>query len=289
MDYKILIVDDKKEYLQTAMQYIIEDSIPYALLCALNGESGVDIATKEIPDIIIMDWEMPGMSGIDAIRELKQNEQTKDIPVIISTGLRMLPSDLKVAFDAGASDFIRKPLEKTEFISRISSHLKMADYLKTIKLQENIIAQGKINHLNEKIDSLQSKIDNDNTLILFFNDTLQSILKKLEKANIENHNSQKEIQEISTILKQSINSLKQNFSNQSAPGKLFVKRLLEKHANLTHQEIQLCFMLKNKLSTKDIATITFREESSVKVSRSRLRKKLELKGDENLLTYIDRY
>lgn len=289
MDYKILIVDDKKEYLQTAMQYIIEDSIPYALLCAQNGKRGIEVAIKEVPDIIIMDWEMPVMNGIDAIKELKQNKITTDIPIIISTGVRMSPTDLKIAFDAGASDFIRKPLEKTEFISRISSHLKLATYLKTIKSQENIIATTKIKHLNEKIDSLQSKIDNDNNLVLFFNNTLQSILNKLEKVNVENTSSQKRIQEISTILNQSLKSLKQNFSYKSAPGKLFVEKLLEQHADLTHQEIQLCFMLKNKFSTKDIATITFREESSVKVSRSRLRKKLKLNVDENLITYIDRY
>ena len=289
MDSKILIVDDKREYIQTAMQYIIEDAIPYALLCALNGEDGVEIAVKETPDVIVMDWEMPGINGIEAIKQLKQIESTKEIPVIVSTGIRMSAEDLKVAFDAGASDFIRKPLEKTEFISRISSHLKIANQFRTIKAQQNVLVNKHTIQLKEKIDSLEATLDDDNTFILFLNNALQSILYSLESGGNKKPHSKQEITKLATQLKQLIVSLKRNGLDKKRPGSQFAKKLLEKHPNLTPQEIQLCFMLKNKMCTKDIANITFREESSVKVSRSRLRKKLSLKESDNLNAYFQKF
>jgi DNA-binding response OmpR family regulator/DNA-binding CsgD family transcriptional regulator len=289
MNKRLLIVDDEKEYLQTAMSYIIEDSIPHALLCAPNGKMGVEIAIKELPDIIIMDWEMPEMNGIEAIKQLKNIEATKDIPVIMATGIRLTKDDLKIAFDAGASDFIRKPLEKTEFISRISSHLKMADYLKSIQQKNEIIDSMEIERLNSKIDALESKKENDNNLFLSFTDTLKSIQLKLEELDCSDQNTKAKIETISSQIRQSINCFMNSCSDLNKPDKNFIKSLLGRFGNLTTGELQLCFMLKNKLSTKDIATISFREESSVKVARSRLRKKLGLNESANLVAFLEQY
>ena len=286
MESKILIVDDQKEYLQTAMRYIIEDSIPYALLCAPDGEAGVEIAIMELPDIIIMDWEMPGMNGIDAIKHLKQNLSTKDIPVIMATGIRLSPEDLKTAFAAGASDFIRKPLEKTEFIARISSHLRMANHLKTIKKQEEELAAAAIAKLQEKIQFLQAKSEDDKAKFLFFHNMLLTFREKLTSMNIAGCSFEPEMKALLGQLEQSVRSLKKFDGKIDSPDKNFIHNLLNNHGNLTPQEIQLSYMLKNDLNTKDIATITFREEGSVKVARSRLRKKLQLDEAHNLVTYL---
>jgi len=290
MTHKILIVDDNKEYIQTAMKYIIEESVPYALLCANNGKTGVEIALIELPDIIIMDWEMPEMDGITAIKQLKKHDTTKYIPVILSTGIRISTTDLKTAFDAGASDFIRKPLEKTEFVARVSSHLQMSDYIKTIKKQQETITQNTIDNLNEKIETLTSKSESDFASISFFNNVLNSLLIKLnEIKKCESDELEDQIDSVLSQVKQSIKSISLHVNNQNSPNEIFIKSVLNRHKNLTPQEIQLCYMLKNKLSTKDIASITFREESSVKVSRSRLRKKLKLNETENLTTYLKQF
>jgi DNA-binding response OmpR family regulator/DNA-binding CsgD family transcriptional regulator len=290
MNKKILIIDDQVEYLQTAMLYIIEDSVPHALLCAPNGKTGVDIALKEIPDIIIMDWEMPEMNGIEAIKQLKKNKTTKDIPVIMATGMRMTKDDLKIAFDAGASDFIRKPLEKTEFISRVSSHLNMADYIKNIQNKTKIIDTMEIERLNREIDALKSKKENEQSLLVLFTDTLNSILKKVESLENSLPEPNQKVEPIKTQLRQSVNYFaKCNISEQDKPDEKFIKNLLIKYRNLSTGDIQLSFMLKNGLSTKDIATLTCREESSVKVARSRLRKKLNLKESDNLITFLEQF
>lgn len=288
MDSKILIIDDEKEYLQMAMSYIVEESIPNALLFAPNGKVGIEVAIKEIPDIIIIDWEMPEMNGIDAIRKLKEIEATKDIPVIMSTGIRLSPDDLKTAFEAGASDFIRKPMEKTEFIARVTSHLRMAGYINTIIEKRNLITETATEHLNEKVYELQTRIDENKTQITFYNDVLESITSKLEIIKYNGDNIKENINSVINQIQQSVKKIKNIFSGLEKPNETFVKSLLKKHSNLTPQEIQLSFLLKNNLSSKDIATITFREESSVKVMRSRLRKKLRLEETVNLVSYMER-
>jgi len=230
------------------------------------------------------------MDGIEATRCLKNIVATRNIPVILSTGIRLSPADLKIAFDAGASDFIRKPLEKTEFIARISSHLKMAEYIKTIQRQENEIAEATISRLNEKVESLQMKIDDNKAVLTFFYNTFENVHSKIDAVDCINvDNAKNDLVKISAHIKQAVRSLKSHFSNADKPNDVFVKKLLGVHPNLTPQEIQLCFMLKNKLSTKDISAMTFREESSVKVSRSRLRKKLLLKDSENLVVYLEQF
>ncbi|UCD33139.1 MAG: response regulator [Desulfobacterales bacterium] len=81
---KILIVDDSPEIVEV-IQYILE-AAGYAVIAAAEGQSGVKKALEESPDLIIMDIVMPKMSGGEAVKILKANEKTKDIPVIFLTG-----------------------------------------------------------------------------------------------------------------------------------------------------------------------------------------------------------
>jgi phosphoserine phosphatase RsbU/P len=75
------------------------------------------------PDIILMDWQMPVMSGIEALKELKHNENTKNIPVIMLTASEATNE----AFEAGASDYILKPFEKTELVARVNTLLELVN------------------------------------------------------------------------------------------------------------------------------------------------------------------
>lgn len=287
MDIKILIVDDKKEYLQTAMGYIIEDSIPYALMCAPDGKKGVEIAITELPDIIIMDWEMPGMDGIKATKLLKQNQITKDIPVIIATGIRISSTDLKEAFEAGASDFIRKPLEKIEFIARINSHLKHVEYLKKIKSQSEIIANKEKDKLNDIISTLNSSNEENREIISFYKNMLSSLSLKINNFTSNDKENSKQLKPLSHAIELALKKSNNILDNKNAPTNKFIKSLLKLHSDLTQQEIQLCFFIKNDFQSKEIAKLTFRETGSVKVQRSRLRKKLKLKESNNLFTYLN--
>ena len=131
--YKILVVDDLKDNLITLVDLIEQNKENWEIFQANRGELACIIAEKEQPDLIIMDWEMPELSGIEATRRIKQNEKTKDIPVIICTGIMTSSEHLEAAFESGAVDFIRKPIDRIELHSRMQSMLLLSESYKNIK------------------------------------------------------------------------------------------------------------------------------------------------------------
>ncbi len=132
-NYTILVADDQPSNLESILNFFEESNEPYSVLQAIHGEMACMIAKKKQPDLIIMDWEMPVMNGIDAIKKLKSDKKTKDIPVIMASGVMVSSEHLKTALDAGAVDYIRKPIDKVELIARVRSMLELSDSYKQIK------------------------------------------------------------------------------------------------------------------------------------------------------------
>ncbi len=139
--HKILVVDDNVEYADRIIDFLNETDIPFTFFQALNGKIACAIAEKKLPDLIITDWDMPEMDGIMLIKHLKSTESTKDIPIIMCTGVMTKTENLKTALDAGAIDYIRKPIEKLELIARVHSMLKLSDSMKKIKEQNILLLQ----------------------------------------------------------------------------------------------------------------------------------------------------
>ena len=129
--YKILIVDDEPSNLEVIVEYL--DGENYQLLIAPNGKKAYELAVRTKPSLIIMDWDMPVMDGIEATRLIKNNPKTKDIPVVISSGIMIKPEHLETALQAGAVDYIRKPVEEIELKARVRSMLKLSESYKKIK------------------------------------------------------------------------------------------------------------------------------------------------------------
>jgi len=131
--YKILVVNDDISSLQTIVNYVEESSSNYVVFQALNGLTGLKIAREKKPDLIIVDWDMPGMNGIAFIIELKKEEETSDIPVIMATAVMTSVEHLNIALKAGAVDYIRIPLDKTELTARVYSMLELSKSYQKIK------------------------------------------------------------------------------------------------------------------------------------------------------------
>jgi signal transduction histidine kinase len=150
----ILIIDDEQTFLDVIAKNLDSN---YKVLQALDGEMGIMVAKKFLPDIIICDWEMPKMNGIDAIKELKSTPETSDIPVIMATGKMTSAKNLETALSAGAIEYIRKPIDPIELTARINSTYKLAQYYKELKIKnKEIEEQNKAlfqyqNHLEEMI------------------------------------------------------------------------------------------------------------------------------------------
>ena len=132
---RILVADDDSASIKVFNQFLSAANPNYEILSAPNGELATKIAKVKQPDLIIMDWTMPVMSGIDAIQILKGDPETAEIPIIMASGKESSHS-LKIALVAGAIDYIRKPIDQIEFIARINSALELSRSYKKIRQQQ---------------------------------------------------------------------------------------------------------------------------------------------------------
>ncbi len=117
----VLVVDDTPDTLALLHDSLVESG--YTVLIADNGKTALKISLEMTPDIILLDALMPAMDGFEVCRLLKQDLNTRHIPVIFMTGLT--ESEHVVAgFSAGGIDYVTKPLSPIEVIARINTHLK---------------------------------------------------------------------------------------------------------------------------------------------------------------------
>jgi DNA-binding response OmpR family regulator len=98
----------------------------YEVLTAYNGKSGIEIAQNELPDLILLDVMMPDINGFEVCKTLVGDSRTSDIPIILVTA-KTDPEDIKEGLDAGAYDYIKKPINKIELLARVKSELKLSD------------------------------------------------------------------------------------------------------------------------------------------------------------------
>ena len=97
-------------------------SLGYEVIFAVDGGKALEIATKEKPDLVLLDVMMPVMNGFQVLRKLKSQEETKNIPVIMLTS-KVQEKDIVVGLEAGAADYITKPFSFAELIARVNRTL----------------------------------------------------------------------------------------------------------------------------------------------------------------------
>lgn len=126
--HQILIVDDNP-YSVSLISVVLSKNMDCELSVAFDGASAIKKAQEIKPDLILMDWQMPGIDGIRSIELLKEDANTASIPVIMITCLSE-KTDLEKAFNTGVVDYIRKPFEAVELLARVKSVLQINDYYK---------------------------------------------------------------------------------------------------------------------------------------------------------------
>ncbi len=129
----LLLVDDEPVNLRVLKQLLAPY---YNLVFAKNGEEAIRLAHSQLPDLILMDVMMPGMTGFDACKQLKADSVTASIPVIFVTALSDEHDEAR-GFEAGGVDYVTKPVSPTVVLARIKTHLSLvqADELKRTRLQ----------------------------------------------------------------------------------------------------------------------------------------------------------
>lgn len=102
----ILVIEDE-EHIRTILKYNLELD-GFNVFLAEDGLTGLDAAREDKPDLILLDWMMPGLDGLQVLSELKHDERTKDIPVFMLTAKSMM-AEVGRALYEGADDYITKP------------------------------------------------------------------------------------------------------------------------------------------------------------------------------------
>ncbi|MEI6557530.1 MAG: diguanylate cyclase [Rhodospirillaceae bacterium] len=117
----ILICDDEPTNIEILVG-IFEDD--YEIIIALDGEQALDLARSERPDLVLLDVMMPGLDGYQVCARLKSEPETADIPVIFITGLGDERAETQ-GFDAGAIDYVTKPINPVIVRRRVSTHVEL--------------------------------------------------------------------------------------------------------------------------------------------------------------------
>lgn len=396
---KLLLVDDEPLNLKLYDKMLKDHD--FQIITAINGKDCLDKVHEHFPDLILMDWNMPVMDGIEALEILKKDETTKDIPVLMITGVMTSSEDLSFAMSVGAIDFLKKPFDRLELSARVRNILLLSETLKALKSQnsslenKNLFITSLIEsiphpviysslegillmcnkffaefletdksdligksvyryflsnevgfHVQKDVELIQSRtalsyekngFPGNRTFIISKNVVLDNQdnpigiitaftdISELKKANEDIVNTKK-IELITSTLKlmhlnemnsslindlvkvtphtnkegqelirQITNKYKMNMAEQiwndfearfENAFDSFYRVLLEKFPNLTPNERKLCALLRSGLSSKDIAVLTFQNPQSVDVARYRLRKKLNLVNEENLIDFL---
>ncbi|HXZ93868.1 MAG TPA: response regulator [Burkholderiales bacterium] len=112
----VLIVEDNEKNMKLARDVL--QAKGYATLEAVTGEEGVRLAREKTPDLVLMDIQLPGISGIEAFRQLRADARTAAIPVVALTA-SVTPTDRNQINQAGFSAFLGKPINLKEFLDTV--------------------------------------------------------------------------------------------------------------------------------------------------------------------------
>jgi len=118
---RILVIEDHEENRRLLRDLLT--SFGYELIEAVTGEDGLTAAEMQVPDLILMDIQLPGIDGYETTRRIKANPALRHIPVIAVTSYALSGDDVK-AFAAGCDAYVTKPFDPGELLEKIREHLK---------------------------------------------------------------------------------------------------------------------------------------------------------------------
>jgi class 3 adenylate cyclase/CheY-like chemotaxis protein len=134
---KILAVDDTPENLRLLEAILAPRG--YQLVTAESGTAGLEAVLREHPDLVMLDIIMPGLNGYDVCRRLRDDPNTRFLPIVMITASG--DQERVQALEAGADDFIAKPFNQLELLARVRSLLRIKEYHDTIKQQSSELAE----------------------------------------------------------------------------------------------------------------------------------------------------
>jgi PAS domain S-box-containing protein len=131
--HRILVVDDDAVTRHILVGYLTRAG--YETATAQSGDEALDLASRSLPSLVLLDLVIPAPDGYEILRRLRASARTRDLPVVVLTALEG-DEEIERAFEAGADDFLRKPFRAGELLARIRGQLRLRGYLVALAQKE---------------------------------------------------------------------------------------------------------------------------------------------------------
>ncbi len=279
----ILVVDDDAENRAIVAQIFVKMLPHIRVLAANDGLMALDILAKKNIDIILLDWEMPKLNGLETLIKIKNMPIFFHIPVVIYTGVMTTNHNLATALELGAIDFLRKPTDPIELVARIKSILTQKENVEKRLAIEKEMAEFKQMMLKKENETLKADLQNNLLLLAQKNELLINIKNLCEK------NSQPDdVQMGKKISKQIDTELNDNVYWSTFLEKIntldsqFINRLTTQYPKLTPNEIRISALIRCNIDNKSIANLLNITTESLMTARYRMRKKMNMENEDNL-------
>jgi len=182
----ILVIDDDRGSLELIASTL--EDFGYSVVKTVKPIDGLTMASELKPDLVVLDWYMPKMDGLQVLKKLKEQKTTKEIPVVMATGIKTASEDLKQALEAGAVDFVRKPIDDVELEARVKSALSLVhyynesrDHLKTIHRQEKEMIRQKAEEYKRELERKKRELISNALRLLQNMESTTAMMEDLKK------------------------------------------------------------------------------------------------------------
>ena len=135
---KILIADDVTDNLSLLSRYLVNEG--YSIITASNGIRALELTRSEMPDLVLLDVNMPDKDGFEVLKDIRMDPAIEHIPVIILTAARLEPMDIRAGLDLGADDYVTKPFDRRELLARIRTKLRAKETEGTIRRRYKVLS-----------------------------------------------------------------------------------------------------------------------------------------------------
>lgn len=142
---RILVVDDEEDILELVSFNLSEEG--YQVVCTTTGEEALDVTRTKPPDLMVLDLMLPGISGLEVAKFLKNDPESRDIPIVMLTA-KGEESDIVTGLELGADDYVTKPFSSRILVARVKAILRRniaatADGCNVVKIHNLVIHPGR--------------------------------------------------------------------------------------------------------------------------------------------------
>ncbi len=193
-NYRILIVDDEPVNLMVIKNYLLINH--YYVITASTGEDALEYINENsdnLPDLVLLDIMMPKISGYEVLRKIREEYTNYELPIIMLTA-KIRSEDIKVGLELGSNDYLTKPFDKTELITRINLHIQLT-YTQRELSELNRELEEKVQERTSQLETAHAKVQQANEELLQTNEELEQSNEELSSSNNELEYTIQQLQE----------------------------------------------------------------------------------------------